>query len=200
MRIERSEVSRRDLIIFYAKYDCQKKSKSLPSDLESWSWDDPDGLDQRLRAAHLKCGVLSGYRSWSLVELCVADLLECAIVNQIFPREPQALGRLLLRGRLAEWIPDRAADWWHQIGEGTLLGPESAFIIRRALSSEAGAKWYIEDGSGRAITLLQRILRYGEFGRTAWAYIGCEPDERSDFIKQNSELAGPLTPPSTACR
>ncbi|HLW88420.1 MAG TPA: hypothetical protein VKR57_07980 [Terriglobales bacterium] len=54
--------------------------------------------------------------------------------------------------------------------------------------SERPAKWYLEDGSGRGLALLQRILRYSEFGRTAWAYIGHEPDERSTFIKSHPEL------------
>ncbi len=55
--------------------------------------------------------------------------------------------------------------------------------MRPVLKSEAPAKWYLEDGSGRALALLQRILRYGEAGRTAWAYLGHEPDERSAFFK-----------------
>jgi hypothetical protein len=83
---------------------------------------------------------------------------------------------------------DRAQEWWQLIGNGSQLDAESALIARPALPSESSAKWYLEDGSGRALALLQRILRYGEVGRTAWAYLGYEPDERSAFIQSHPEL------------
>jgi hypothetical protein len=70
------------------------------------------------------------------------------------------------------------------------LGVDSALIVRPSVRSEEPAKWYIEDGSGRALALLQRILRYGESGRTAWVYLGREPDERSTFIASRPELSG----------
>jgi hypothetical protein len=85
-------------------------------------------------------------------------------------------------------MPYRGATWWWDIGSGSELGVESVLIVRPALMSEKPAKWYIDDGSGRALALLQRILRYGEIGRTAWVYIGDEPDGLSDFIKKNPEL------------
>jgi hypothetical protein len=53
----------------------------------------------------LKDGALAAYRLWKLVEVNVADLLECAVVNHIFPRKHQALGQLVLPGKLAEWLP-----------------------------------------------------------------------------------------------
>lgn len=104
------------------------------------------------------------------------------------PGEPQALCQLVLRGKLAEWIPKGSPDWWSLIGNGSDLDVKSALIARPALRSEGPAKWYIEDGSGRALALLQRILRYGEVHRTAWAYLGHEPDERSAFIREHPEL------------
>jgi len=193
MRVERDSVTREEVIRFYARYDWGKKRKkenvdSLVSDIDNWPWNDPDCIDQKLDDSGLKKGVLAAYRTWKLVELDVVDLLECAIVNHIFPREPQALCRLVLLGKLAEWFPIGNPDWWRRIGNGLDLDVESALIVRPAVRSEAPAKWYVEDGSGRALALLQRTLRYGETGRTAWAYRGYEPDERSAFIKAHPDL------------
>lgn len=189
MRIGRNGVAREEVIRFYATYERRKKeNKPPPSDIDAWPWNDPDGLDRKLRDSDLKEGVLAAYRLWRLGEFNVADLLECAVVNHIFPRKPQALGQLVLLGKLAEWLPTGAPEWWQLIGNGSQLDAESALIVRPALPSESPAKWYLEDGSGRALALLQRILRYGEVGRTAWAYLGYEPDERSAFIQSHPEL------------
>jgi hypothetical protein len=190
MTAERENVTREEVIRFYVRYDwSKKKPKDVePPDMEKWPWNDPNGIDQKLRDNGLKDGVLAAYRKWKLVELSVADLLECAVVDSIFPREPQALGQLALLGKLAEWLPTGAPEWWRLIGNGSGLDVESALIVRPAIKSEAPAKWYIEDGSGRALALLQRILRYGETGRTARAYLGHEPDELSPFMKDHREL------------
>ncbi len=189
MRVAEEIRTREEVIRFYAKYDRHKKGgRDLPSDIQLWPWDNPEALDRKLRENGLKDGVLSAYRTWQLVELTVTDLLECAIVDSIFPGEPQAISRLLLRGKLAEWFPIGAPHWWQLIGNGSSLDRESALIARPAVSSEAPAKWYVEDGSGRVLALLQRILSYGETERTAWAYLGREPDDRSAFIKSRPEL------------
>jgi hypothetical protein len=192
MRLHRNGIAREEVIKCYAAYDWRKKRKkrldSLLADLNSWEWDDPDLIDQRLDGSHLKKGVLSAYKTWQLIEFNIVDLLECAIVDHIFPNEPQMLGRLLLRGKLAEWFPTGSPDWWQQIGGGLDLGVESPLIMRKALPSEAPAKWYVEDGSGRALALLQRILRYGEIARTVWVYLGDQPDERSRFMKDHPVL------------
>jgi hypothetical protein len=76
-----------------------------------------------------------------------------------------------------------AADWKYSD-----LHVESALIVRRAVKSEVPAKWYLEDGSGRSLALLQRILRYGKVGQPAWVYLGHEPDEHSAFLKPYPEL------------
>lgn len=188
MRIERDTVTREEVIRFYSKYDRRKKGQPSPYDPATWPWDDPDGLDRKLADSGLKKGALAAYRTWSLAEFSVADLLECAVVNHIFPGQPQALGQLILLGKLAEWRPIGDPEWWRLIENGSELDAESALIVRPALKSEAPAKWYLEDGSGRALALLQRILRYGEAFRTAWAYLGHEPDEQSAFIKSRPEL------------
>jgi hypothetical protein len=199
MRVAEESKTREEVIRFYAKYDRHKKGgQDLPSDIDNWPWDNPEVLDRKLRENGLKDGVLAAYRTWQFVELTITDLLERAIVNSIFPGEPQAIGRLLLRGKLAEWFPIGAPHWWQLIGNGSSLDRESALIARPSVSSEAPAKWYIEDGSGRVLALLQRILRYGEIERTAWAYLGKEPDDRSTFIKSRPELKGATRFPNSA--
>jgi len=186
--VEQVGVARKEVIRSYATYDMRKKGWPPISDFAAWPWDDPEGIDRKLGENGLKKGVVAAYHTWRLVKFSVADLLECAIVNQVFPGEPQALGRLLLRGKLAEWFPIGAPEWWRQLANGSDFDQQSALIVRPALKSEAPAKWYLEDGSGRALALLQRILRYGEADRTAQAYVGHTPDEQSAFIKCHAEL------------
>jgi hypothetical protein len=194
VKVEKVDIAREEVIRFYVNYDLRKKSRPLVPDAEflAWPWDDPEGLDQKLGDRQLKKGVLAAYRSWKLVRFDVANLLECAIVNHIFPGEPQALSELLLRGKLAEWLPLGAPEWWGQLGSGSEFDQDSALVVRPALNTEAPAKWYLEDGSGRALALLQRILRYGEINRTVRAYLGYVCDERSPFIKSQSELNRPI--------
>ncbi len=67
---------------------------------------------------------------------------------------------------------------------------EWALILRPAIATERPAKWYIEDGSGRILALLQRMLIHQEFWRIAWAYIGTIPDDGSHFIQEHPELLG----------
>jgi hypothetical protein len=108
-----------------------------------------------------------------------------------------AIAQLVLLGRLAEWLPLGSPDWWSSLRNGSDLDAEAALIVRPALKSEAPAKWYVEDGSGRVLALLQGILRYGEVGRTARVYLGYEPDENSSFIRSRPELeAGAHSAPS----
>jgi hypothetical protein len=188
MRVERNGVTREEVIRRYAVYDRRKKGLPPILDMDGWRWDDPDEIDKKLHACGLKCGVLAAYRDWACVEFGVADLLECAVVNHIFPGEPRALGQLALRGKLATWVPIGHPEWWGPIRNGASLDVSSALIARPALKSESPARWYLEDGSGRSIALLQRILWYGEAERIAWAYVGQQPDERSAFILSHPEL------------
>lgn len=193
MAQELNDVTREKVIRFYAEYDWRKKKRegelpSLLSGLDTWPWNDPDCLDQKLAANGLKPGALVAYHSWELRTISLSDLLECAIVNHIFPHGPQALCQLVLLGNLAEWVPPGNPEWWRLLGNGLELDVKSALILRPSQRSEAPAKWYIEDGSGRALALLQRALRYGETRRTAWAYRGLEPDESSAFIMDHLDL------------
>jgi hypothetical protein len=189
MRVIEDHVTRERVLRTYAEYDRRKKGQgSLPSDMNEWPWDDAIELDSRLKKNHLKDGVLAAYRDWRFVEIGLTDFLECAIYNGIFPGQPQALCQLVLLGQVAAWSPDRDTEWLNPIRGGADFTAECPFILRPSLTSEAPAKWYIEDGSGRALAFLQRALRWGELDRTAWAYLGIEPDKCSPFIKSRPEL------------
>jgi len=191
MKVERDNVPREEVIRFYAAYDLRKKGgHPLPPDIDGWPWDDPRGLDLSLAANGLKRGVLAAYRTWQFVEFGLLDILECAVWNGIFPREPQALSQLTLRGKVSDWSPDRYAEWWQPVRSGSKFGVDSALVLRPSVRSELPAKWYFEDGSGRALAFLQWSLRSGDVGRTIWAYLGCEPDPRSEFIRSRPELSG----------
>ena len=63
-------------------------------------------------------------------------------------------------------------------------------ILRPSVKSEYPAKWYIEDGSGRALCLCRRMLRHAEPWRVAYGYLGVIPDEKSNFMRSHPELAG----------
>ena len=189
MRVGRNGVAREEVIRFYATYERRKKeNKPPPSDIDAWPWNDPDGLDRKLRDSDLKEGVLAAYRLWKFVEFKVADLLECAVVNHIFPRKPQAIGQLVLLGKLAEWLPTGAPEWWQLIGNGSQLDAGSALIVRPALSSEARPS-----GISRTAAAVLLHCSKGFYGteRSAeprWAYLGYEPDQRCAFIQSHPEL------------
>jgi hypothetical protein len=191
VRVIRRNIPRREVIEFYARYDRGKKRGAPLPDFDRWPWEDPDGLDQLLKDNNLKDGVLPAYRTWSFVEIGATDLLECAVESRIFPGESQALSLLVLRGRLSEWTPRGSPSWWQPVSNGTGPSEREALILRPSVQSEAPARWYVEDGSGRSIALLLRILRNGELERKAWAYVGHIPDERAKFIRDRPELARP---------
>lgn len=189
MRVIEGHVTRERVIRSYANYDQRKKNRGvLPPDIDEWPWDNPVQLDARLARNSLKSGVLSGYRDWQFVEVGLIDFLECAIFNGIFPGQPQALFLLVLLGKVAGWSPDRSTDCLNLIRSGGEHNAECPFILRPSVTSEAPAKWYVEDGSGRALASVQRALSYCELDRTAWAYVGIEPDMRSSFIASRPEL------------
>ena len=94
VRVDRKDVPREKVIWFYVTYDRGKKGGAVPADLATWPWHDPDRLDRKLTEHGLKRGVMAAYRTWISAQLSVADLLECAVVSDIFPGEPRALGQL----------------------------------------------------------------------------------------------------------
>jgi hypothetical protein len=192
MKIIRSDVSREEVVHFYAAYDCRKKRQGIP-DPTCWPSGDPGQLDNMLLQHGLKHGVVAGYKLWWLAELEIADLLDCAIVNVSgFPG--QSLALLAQRGAVASWIPPGPTEWFDLLSQGGLFPPDWAMILRPSTLTERPAKWYIEDGSGRALCLLQRILRHSEYWRTAYGYIGIMPDEKSAFFSTRPELLARTKP------
>ncbi len=183
-------MSREEVVTFYAQYDRRKKTQLAPSDLPSWPWDDPAGLDAKLGQNGLKPGVLAAYKAWWLVDLSLADLLECAIVNHIFKGQPQSLSLLVLRGAIETWQPKGKPEWHEPLQRGDAFPHEWAIIIRPSVKSEHPAKWYVEDGAGRVLSLLQRMLGNAECWRVAYGYLGIIPDERSTFVRSRPDLAG----------
>jgi hypothetical protein len=193
VRVERRDISRREVVEFYARYDRGKKGQTEHINFDSWPWNDPVGIDRHLRECKLKVGVLAAYRSWALCQLNLSDILKCAIVNHIFPGESQVLGEISPE-TISESKPQNNPGWWFPLSSGSDIDQGFALILRPALNSEYPAKWYVEDGSGRILALFQRIIRFGEATRTAWAYVGDVPDEQSRFMIEHPELAATRRP------
>jgi hypothetical protein len=185
MRVVEQSVGRRTVIETYAQYDCSKKNRQLPS-LENWDWSFADALDSELRKAGLKCGVLAAYLLWDKVEVALSDLHECAVLAGIFPGQSRKLGLIEQAGCLVDWKPrDVTAAWYSRICKGEALDETEPLILRPALPSESPASSYVEDGSGRAIALLQNQRCFGHTQVLAVAFLGRERDKSSEFGRKN---------------
>ena len=148
MKIERANISRREVIEFYTRYDRGKKGQTELIDFDSWQWNDPAGIDRNLKEYKLKHGVLAAYQSWALCQLNYQDIHECAIVDHIFPGESRVLGQIANGTKLADSKPKNNPVWWPIVAGGSNIEQEFALILRPAMKSEYPAKWYVEDGSG----------------------------------------------------
>ena len=173
---------------FYVKYDADKKHIPPPSNMENWDWNDPNALDQELQNNSFKHGAISGFKQWDLLQLSKADLFQGAIVSHIFPSEPQKLGLLVSRPVFQQWRPNGNPEWFAPLDGGQPFPTEWAMILRPAVSSENPAEWYIEDGSGRAICFLRRLMRESDCTHCAYGYLGKSPDPKSQFIRSHPEL------------
>ena len=172
--------SRRELFTFYLSREREKGNIISINDIDC---NDPHAIDRFFRASRLKEGVIPGYKQWKYVRLFKEDFLQCAIVNHIFQGQ-RLLSALCTTKEFHEWKPHKQTAWFDYIEQMTDIAayPEKwALIIRPALPTEEGARWYVEDGSGRSICFLRRLLRLGKDG-FAYAYIGMEPDEKSEWI------------------
>jgi hypothetical protein len=164
MRVTQQDVGRRTVIETYAGYDCSKKNRPLP-DFESWDWSSADVIDSELCCAGLKCGVLAAYLLWDRVELTLSDLRECAVLDRIFPGQLRKLGDIEQTGCVLDWKSRRDCNskdpaWYVPICSGRALDETEPLILRPAVESEKPARFYVEDGSGRAIALLQNHTRF----------------------------------------
>jgi hypothetical protein len=177
--------SRRELIRYYVEYDVKKKNILSPVDIDEWDWNDPNAIDEKLRSNGFKYGVVSGFKQWHLVQLSRRDLLWCAIVDHIFPGESQVLDCLVSLSAFKNWRPDRPTEWYERLEAELPFPLEWAIILRPTVPNEYPAKWYIEDGSGRAICFLRRLIRQQDNENFAYGYLGDEPDDKSEFMKQH---------------
>ena len=182
MNVVEVGISRQRVIETYVRYDAKKKNKP-PIDFEHWNWDDANSLDEKLQAAGYKFGVISGYIIWNLVQLSYDDLGECAIVNCIFKGLPQTLGELTNFPAFDNWKPDKPPEWFETLEAGGNFPKEWAMILRPSVACEKPAKWYVEDGSGRAICFFRYLVRQKDQGRSAFGYLGIEIDPSSNFMK-----------------
>ena len=182
MRKLRSEIDRRTVIEAYVKYDSIKKSRSLP-DTGCWPWGDPNGLDLELEGHGYKHGIISGYRSWTFSALTLDDLRECAIVAGVIPNHPPHLGKLESTLALRDWRPDRETDWYERLSLGAVLSQNAPLVLRLSVRSEHPAKWYIEDGSGRALAIMQAASSHVADQVVAYGYIAENPDYASTFMQ-----------------
>jgi hypothetical protein len=185
MRVIQSDVERQTVIETYAKYDCSKKDR-LPPDFENWDWSSADALDSELRCAGLKCGVLAAYLLWDKIELNLSDLRDCAVLDSIFPGQSRKLGLIEQAGCLVNWEPkpNRDAEWYAGIRRGEPLDGTEPLILRPALR-ESPADFYIEDGSGRAIALVQNCGHFSPTQALAVGFLGRERDKASTFGRRN---------------
>ena len=177
-------LSRREVVKRYVEYDARKKGTLMPADIDEWDWNDPNAIDEKLELNTFKPGVIAGFRQWDLVQLSRDDLLQCAIVNSIEEFAGlQVLGCLFLHPKFKDWKPVCPKSWYESLETGKPFPPEWAMILRPAVSSESPAKWYIEDGSGRAICFLRRLMRHEDDKSLAYGYLGKNPDHSSKFMQ-----------------
>ena len=181
MKTTRRGIERREVIESYVRYDCGKKGQAAPQ-LQAWDWDHADAIDVELRQAELKCGILAGYIKWDFAALSVDDLRGCAVQRGILAS--QVLSVAERSGALGNWRPDRPNEWLERLRRGEPLEESAALVLRPAVSSERPARWYVEDGSGRALAILSSAPAFEGVDPVAFAYVGCIPDSESTFMKK----------------
>ena len=185
-------LTRKDVITAYVNYDARKKNNAIPKNLADWPWSDPNALDFELIRNKFKHGIIAGYKTWQAVQLSRHDLLNCAVVNHMFrdfqsPSEhlPRVLRQLIHHPVLRQWKPNKATEWYEWLESGKAFPDDWPLILRPTVSSEAAAKYYIEDGSGRAVCFLRRLCNHPEESGAAMGYLGIEPDFGSNFMQQH---------------
>ena len=183
MRISKRNIERRTVVEAYARYDCSKKGHSTP-DFATWDWTQADAIDRQMKCAQLKCGVPAGYLLWDEVEITMLDLRRCAVVAQFFPGKPRALGILKDDGELvAKPKPERS--WYRRVSTGESLNESDPLLQRPAVRGEFPACYYIEDGSGRATTLVANEALFDPSQILAIGFIGRSPDQSSSFMQRH---------------
>jgi len=183
MRVQKQDVERRVVVEAYAKYDCAKTGRPLPN-FAKWDWLRADAIDEEMCRAKLKVGIPAGYLLWDEVELAMDDLRECAVSGGIFPNKPRKLGLLENEGHLVNWEPDRKTVWFDSIKSGKTFDESAPMLLRPAVSAESPSRWYVEDGSGRAIAYVANQHIFEPSTTLAIAYLGRKPDSQSSFMRK----------------
>lgn len=192
LRVIERDISRETVIQTYARYDSSKKGLQTP-DFATWDWSGADMIDREMCHAGLKKGVPAGYVRWDKVQLTISDIRQCAVEGGIFAGQPQReLGLIEHSGGLREWeaklfqhLKDRGSrlpSWYDQIKQGRALDETAPLLLRPAVRSESPARWYIEDGSGRAITFVASQGLFEPLQIVAIGYLGQELDAHSSFM------------------
>lgn len=181
------EYSRQDLLEFYLSREREKGREDIS--LEGVDIDDPNVIDHHFASHGLKIGRIPGYRTWRYAKISKAELLQCAVYVGIFGNQhPQVLSALLESGKLETWKPDRETTWFptlHNLPSHFVYPEKWALILTHPTNGEAVqcAKWYVEDGSGRAICFLRSLHRNNRQDH-AYAYIGEKMDPQSNFMQK----------------
>jgi hypothetical protein len=195
-------VERRTVVEAYARYDCLKKNRPMP-DFQAWQWSQADAIDGEMERAGLKIGVPAGYLLWDKVEITMSDLRECAVEVGLFSGQPhRQLGLIERSGGLADWESKLlrhhgggpAPPWYGAIKKGGVFGESAPFLLRPSVRGELPARWYVEDGSGRAATFVANESVFDPSKTLGIGYLGCEPDRCSSFMRHHfQELLWPRT-------
>jgi hypothetical protein len=189
MQRSRNGVTRRDVIESYAKYDYHKKHPDLTlPDFDEWDWSSANAIDNRMSGSNLKVGVPAGFKLWDEVLLTLDDLRQCAVhnvINEKLGTRMRMLGDLDARGFLEEWQPPSERAWHLNIASGKIPDEGGPFLLRPAVQSEFLAKWYVEDGSGRATAFVKYGSRFDPSGVLATAFLGSIIDPRSKFMLEH---------------
>jgi hypothetical protein len=176
--------SRKEVIDFYIRTDAAKKSTpSLPDWL---NLEDANAVDDWFGKNDYKPGAISAFRSWAKVRLSWSDFLEIAVVNGIFVSS-RVLGKLIGTSELKDWKPKKEnMQTWHDSLSGGIFKDDFTIILRPATLGEKneGAKFYVEDGSGRSICYFRAIAATNKPSEMN-AYVGFDPDQNSQFLKNN---------------
>ncbi len=184
-----NQIDRKELIKWYLEREEKRKDKPIPNQ-DSLNWNNPNNLDEWLKKYCYKSGVISGFKQWAYVHLSKEDLLDSAIVGSInnFKGKGQLMRNLTQAPEFQNWEPDRDVTWFNDLSKG-IFKEEFVIIIRAVCKHEKGqgAKYYIEDRSGRALCYLRHILNSKKESEM-YGYIGFNPDPCSNFLQK--ELGG----------
>ncbi len=185
-KIDITEQDRKTLIDSYLQREIEKKNKPIPPRYENLTWDDPDDLDEWLEKYCYKPWVMPGFKSWIHVQISKDDLMNCAIVNHIFKDKSQRLGYLIADPEFQSWEPyqDPKPIWYEPLSRGEFQ-EKFAITLRAVCPDEKkwNAKFYIEDGSGRSIYYLRKIVRLNKDSEMTGC-IGIDPDPKSNALQE----------------